>query len=226
MVSWSRSGPSGLELPGRNRGAARSASRGAARRRPPGPPVSGSWSRTQRILVMVKEATGTSPVLRAKSSAPTSSVRCGRGRRRAGVVPQQRRPHHVAVVVQQHHAVLLARHRQRADVGQPAGVVERLRTRPATSGPGGPPFRPGGRPGPRGPARRCPASRTTTLQLWVEESTPATRVMGAAVTGSAGAEQVLDEELLQLHEAEALAAEVGVGVEVLVGGACPRGSCS
>ena len=50
----------------------------------------------------------------------------GRGCRRAGVVPQQRRPHHVAGVIQQHHAVLLASHRQRADVRQPAGVVERF----------------------------------------------------------------------------------------------------
>src|SRR5690606_33122012 len=88
------------------------------------------------------------------------------------------------------------------------------------------------------------ASRTTTLQLWVDESTPATNVMlvspsisrhsprkyalwGAKrgenapkcvlsrTRGSAGAEQVLGGELLQAHEAEALAAEVGARVEVL-----------
>lgn len=34
----------------------------------------------------------------------------------------------------------------------------------------------------------------------------------------AGAQKVFDEELLELHEAEALAAKVGVGVEVLVSG--------
>ena len=35
--------------------------------------------------------------------------------------------------------------------------------------------------------------------------------------GLAGTEQVLEGELLQVHESEALAAEVGVGVEILVG---------
>src|SRR5690606_2522420 len=42
------------------------------------------------------------------------------------------------------------------------------------------------------------ASRTTTLQDWVDESTPATRVIVAP--GSAGAERVLEGQLVEADE--------------------------
>src|SRR5690606_25177763 len=88
------------------------------------------------------------------------------------------------------------------------------------------------------------ASAITTLQDCVEESTPITSAMAGILSllllrsrrrdpvpervgvsservlrGSASAHQVLGCQLLQAHEAEALAAQVGVGVEVLVGAA-------
>src|SRR5450631_2705801 len=69
-------------------------------------------------------------------------------------------------------------------------------------------------------------SRMTTLQLCVEESMPATRVMGSAAVrgraqraGSARTEKVLERQLVEAHEAEALATEVGIRVEVLIGAA-------
>src|SRR6478735_856393 len=167
---------------------------------------------------MVKEATGTRPVLRAKSSAPTSSVSAAAadadrvsfhssaGRTTlpawsSSTMPCCWPPTESALTSASppasSNAADKARHQWSGWTSVPSGwAVRPSRTSFPVS-----------------------ASRTTTLQLWVEESTPATRVMGAAVTVSAGAEQVLDEELLQLHETEALAAEVGVGVEVLIGGA-------
>ena len=54
------------------------------------------------------------------------------------------------------------------------------------------------------------ASRMTTLQDWVDESTPATSVIGRRRC----AEQVLDRELVEADEAEAAGAD-RVGVEVL-----------
>src|SRR5664280_930660 len=74
----------------------------------------------------------------------------------------------------------------------------------------------------------------TSLQFCVEESTPATNVTlllplvrscvsaqrrSGRCVGSARAENVLEGQLVETHEAEALPAEVGAGVEVLIGGA-------
>ena len=56
----------------------------------------------------------------------------------------------------------------------------------------------------------------TTLHDCVDESTPATSRHAGEPVRPARAEQVLERELLQAHEAEALAAEVRVRVEVLV----------
>ena len=58
------------------------------------------------------------------------------------------------------------------------------------------------------------ASRTTTLHDWVERSTPATS--GTCAAGSAGAEQVLDRELVEPREAVAALGGL-VDVEVLEG---------
>src|SRR5664279_2713289 len=69
-------------------------------------------------------------------------------------------------------------------------------------------------------------SRITTLQLCVEESTPATRVTGSPAVrdpaqraGSARTQKVLERQLVEMHEAEALATEVGRRVEFLIGAA-------
>ena len=59
------------------------------------------------------------------------------------------------------------------------------------------------------------ASRTTTLHDWVDESTPATRVMrrGPSRRRSASPEDVLDGKLIQAHESvPTLAGAVGVVV--------------
>src|ERR1035437_2216430 len=69
-------------------------------------------------------------------------------------------------------------------------------------------------------------SRMTTLQLCVEESIPATRVIASPAVrdpvqraGSARTKKVLERQLVEMHKAEALATEVGIRVEVLIGAA-------
>src|ERR1035437_4363104 len=69
-------------------------------------------------------------------------------------------------------------------------------------------------------------SRMTTLQLCVEESIPATSVTGSPAVrdpaerpSSARTEKVLERQLVEMHKAEALATEVGIRVEVLIGAA-------
>ena len=106
--------------------------------------------------------------------------------RRAGVVPQQRGPHDRALGVEAHHAVLLARHRDRVDArrGRPpaASAACNASHQPAgsTSVPGGCGAR---------PDRTCSpvvASRMTTVQDCVDESTPATRLMHVTLVARAG----------------------------------------
>src|SRR5690606_27892889 len=203
----------------------------------------GSASRSQRSLVAVKLATGTLPVRRASASAPNSAMRsraaCAervsfhsrasrmtRPSASSTTMPCCWPPTEIAATSSRPPASAMA---ARSASHHAAG---------ATSVPSGCAARPVRTTAP------VSASRTTTLQLWVDESTPATNVIlvspsisrhrprkyalrGATrgrtapkrvlsrMRGSAGAEQVLGRELLQAHEAETLAAEVHTRVEVL-----------
>ncbi len=86
---------------------------------------SGSWSASQRSLLAVIAATGTTPMRFAHSAAP-AEFRDELGRRGAGasVVPQQRISDDFAGFVQAHHAVLLGAHRDGGYVVEATGVLD------------------------------------------------------------------------------------------------------
>ena len=86
----------------------------------------GSCSASQRSLVTVNDATGTSPVASAQACAPPSScVSSSAAAAEARVVPEQGRAHDGPGLVQAHHPVLLAADRDRGDVVEPAGLGRR-----------------------------------------------------------------------------------------------------
>src|SRR3954452_9883568 len=165
-------------------------------------------SASQRSLVTVNEATGTSPTASAQACPPPSSAmrsvaacaervsfHSSAGRTTSPsssrqTIPCCCPPTATAATSARPPASSIA---VRNAVAQAAG---------STSVPSGCGARPS--------RTRAPlsASRTTTLHDWVEESTPATRVM------SARAEQVLDHQLVDPHDTGTALGE-GLGVEVL-----------
>ena len=145
---------------------------------------------------------------RPPRSAPARPARCACRSTAAPGGSRGRRVEH-------DHAVLLAADRDRLDVVEAAGLRDRFLQRlhqaaGSTSVPSGCDARPERTSAP------VASSRITTLQLWVEESTPATSVI-SVLPSARRAQQVFGGELLQPHEAVALGAEVGVRVEVLPG---------
>ena len=139
--------------------------------------ASGSLRCSHDSLVIVNEATGTLPTAAAHAAPPPSSwpdQPAGVGGA-LGVVPQLGRPDDPPVGVEHDHAVLLAGDADRGDrrcAGARPGVLERrpprggilLADAAAWSADGAPTT------GDDAPESR---SRTSTLVLWVDESTPA-----------------------------------------------------
>src|SRR3954447_59185 len=182
---------------------------------------SGSFSASQRSLVTVNDATGTSPTASAHAfppaSGPPSSVT------RSAAAPAERVSFHSSAG----RTTSPSSSRQTMPCCCPPTATAATSSRPpasvstacsatrqaagCTSVPSGCADRPSRT------SRPDSASRTTTLHDWVDESTPATSVIDGPPgprSGSAGAEQVLEGELVELgHRRTAL--RDCIGVEVL-----------
>ena len=157
----------------RRRGCGRSASRGGARRCGPGRGSRARGRATQRSLLTVVAATGTTPVASAQACAPSSSTRSSAAAAERVSFHSSAGAHDLAGLVEQHHAVLLAadgERRRRRRGGRrrspPRQAVHQWRG--STSVPSGWAARPARTTSP------VSASHTTTLHDWVEVSTPAT----------------------------------------------------
>src|SRR3954447_4374671 len=172
---------------------------------------SGSWSRSQRSLVTVNDATGTSPTASTQGCGPPSSSI----RSRAACAER------VSFHSSAGRTTSPSSSRQTMPCCWPPTAIAATSSRPpasasavdsasshaagSTSVPGGWGARPDRTSSP------VSASRTTTLHAWVDESTPATRVRAVM---SAGAEQVLQGQLREADGADAAVAG-GHGIEVL-----------